>query len=212
MANKKENFPSNRPSSKGKNNFKKNPKWGSLGIFTKPGIWIFFISFLLYINTLSLDYALDDSMLITSNSITQKGIAGIHEIWSSDLFLGYFGKSGVETGGRYRPVSQTIFALEVQFFGNNPAAGHFFNILFYSLTCLLLFMFLKKLFPFRHGVNEFLSLPFIASLFYCVHPLHVEAVANIKSLDEIMAMLFSLLTTYLIILWQEKKSPGYGSD
>jgi hypothetical protein len=112
-----------------------------------PGLIIFFVALAVNLNTLGLDYALDDSLMITQNEITQKGIDGIPEIWTSDLFRGYFGKSGIETGGRYRPLAQTVFAIQVEVFGNNPAAGHFFNILFYALSCLLLFLFLAKLFP-----------------------------------------------------------------
>ena len=41
-----------------------------------------------------------------------------------------------------------------------------------------------------------MSVPFLATLLFIVHPIHTEAVANIKGRDEIMSMLFSLLALY----------------
>jgi len=169
------------------------------GSMYKHGLLLFLLTFLVNANTLTLDYALDDSLLITQNKLTQKGISGIPEIWSSDVFLGYFGKKGIETGGRYRPMSQTFFALQLEFFGPKPVVGHFFNTLLYAITCLLLFLFLYHMFPPDEKKGVFYSLPFVAGLLYAFHPLHVEAVANIKSLDEILAMLFAVMSALFIL-------------
>ncbi|MEI6577227.1 MAG: hypothetical protein WCO63_13705 [Bacteroidota bacterium] len=174
-------------------------------VFYKQGLFLFIVTLLVNFNTLTLGYALDDTLMITQNKITQKGISGIPEIWSHDLFLGYFGKSGVEAGGRFRPMSQTIFALQVQFFGSKPAVGHFFNVLFYTITCLMLFFLLSKIFPPDEKKSFIYSLPFVSALLYALHPLHVEAVANIKSLDEVLAMFFSLATTLWIIKYYDRK-------
>ena len=43
---------------------------------------IFLFSFLLYGNTLTHDYALDDAIVITQNQFTKKGIDGIKEIFT----------------------------------------------------------------------------------------------------------------------------------
>ena len=61
----------------------------------------------LYIQTLSFDYVLDDTILIVKNKFTQKGIAGIPEILGNETFKGHFGdqKELVE-GGRYRRLPQ----------------------------------------------------------------------------------------------------------
>ena len=37
-------------------------------------------SFAIYANTLSLDYALDDALMITNNGFTKKGFSGFREI------------------------------------------------------------------------------------------------------------------------------------
>ena len=165
----------------------------------KHGLFLFLLTFLVNVNTLTLNYALDDSLLITQNKLTQKGLFGLPEIWSSDVFLGYFGKTGIETGGRYRPMSQTLFALQLEFFGSKPIVGHFFNTFLYAVTCLMLYFLLYTLFPQYQDSTILSSLPFVAVLIYAMHPLHAEVVANIKSLDEILAMLCAVTATRLFM-------------
>ncbi|KAA5536408.1 tetratricopeptide repeat protein [Taibaiella lutea] len=68
---------------------------------------------------------------------------------------------------------------------------HFDNILFYSLTCCVLFLFLSTV-VFRE--KKLLAL--IVCLLFVAHPLHTEVVANVKSRDEIFSFLFIILTLY----------------
>ena len=73
-------------------------------------ILILVMSFLLYGNTISFDYALDDLIVIRNNSFTQKGFRGIKEIFSYDSFTGFYGKEKkLVEGGRYRPLSIASF-------------------------------------------------------------------------------------------------------
>ena len=162
-------------------------------------LWIFLVAFVLDVNTLTNGWALDDTLLITHNTFTQQGFAGIPAIWSNDVFVGYLGKGGVETGGRYRPLSQTVFAAQYAIVENSPFLGHLTNALLYALTCALLFKLLVRLFPGREDLPFRNSMPLLASLLYAVHPLHSEVVANIKSLDEILAMLFALLSAWFAV-------------
>lgn len=160
---------------------------------------VFAIAFVLNANTLTNGWALDDTLLITQNNFTRQGFSGIPEIWSNDVFVGYLGQGGVETGGRYRPLSHTVFALQYAIAGNNPFLGHLTNVLLYALTCALLFKLLARIFP-ESGDGPFWSnVPLLASILYALHPLHAEVVANIKSLDEILAMLFTLLTAWFAV-------------
>ncbi len=81
----------------------------------------------------------------------------------------------------------------------NPGLSHIINIILYIISCITIMRSLQLLF---HTQNEkifgYFDLAFIASLLYLVHPLHVEAVANIKGRDEIMAMLFSMASLYFL--------------
>jgi len=76
---------------------------------------LFIFTFLLYGNTLTHDFALDDAIVITDNDFTKKGIRGIPDILTNDTFTGFFGvKKNLVSGGRYRPLSLVLFAIEYQ--------------------------------------------------------------------------------------------------
>ena len=76
-------------------------------------------SFLIYANTLSHDYTQDDAIVIYDNMFTTQGVAGIPGILKYDTFYGFFkkeGKANLVAGGRYRPLTLVMYALEVQLF------------------------------------------------------------------------------------------------
>lgn len=160
------------------------------------------LSFLLYANTLTHDFTQDDAIVITENMYTQKGISGIPGILSRDTFFGFFqveGKDKLVSGGRYRPMSLILFALEYQLFGENPFVGHLINALFYALTVVVLYLLI--LFLFNHLKAERKTMAFsvalVSSLLFAVHPIHTEVVANIKGRDEILALLGSLAALFV---------------
>jgi len=173
-------------------------------------IALFLLAFLLYANTISFDYTLDDKLAITHNDFTKKGIDGIYDLLTNDMFVGFYGrqKSLVE-GGRYRPLSMVMFAIEWEFFPNNPHISHFLNALFYAITALLLYYFLSIIFPIDEKKKWYLTLPFVATALYIAHPLHTEVVANIKSRDEIMDVLFGLSTLIFIYKYLQQKHLKY---
>ncbi|MBO4876006.1 MAG: DUF1736 domain-containing protein [Bacteroidales bacterium] len=175
--------------------------------------------FMLYANTLGHGYALDDTVTIWKNEFTQQGFAGIKDILSYDTMAGMFGKDMDEVaGGRYRPLSVVMFAIELEIFGKKteapdfsgdivaaPFVGHFFNVIYYCLLLLLMYHVLKKLFRNHKPRYWFLSIPFLTVMLFAAHPLHTEVVANIKSRDEIMAFIFGLLALDCAIKFLEKR-------
>lgn len=188
---------------------KKTEKKFNLSSSQLQVLFIGILSILLYANTLSFKYALDDGLLITDNALTKKGIKGIPEILTKDSFYGVFGENSknLVEGGRYRPLSQVVFAIEYQLFGFNPFIGHLINIILYSLLSVLLIKTLKKLFNESEDVKWFRSVAFMAALIYTVHPLHTEVVANIKGSDELFSLIFSMLALYFSVKYvQENKT------
>ena len=164
---------------------------------------IFFFGVLLYANTLGHEFAQDDAIVLYDNAFVQEGLAGIPEIFQYDTFYGFFqeaGKAKLVAGGRYRPFTLAMFALEVQLFGINPFIGHLVNALLNGLLGLLIYhLFLRLLDPKKRPALAF----FIAlgtALIFVAHPIHTEAVANIKGRDEIMALLGSLGALYFSLL------------
>lgn len=164
-------------------------------LFTQTGNLQLFILLLLALglnfNTLQNDYALDDYVVLTQNKFVQKGIAGIPEILGNDLMTGTTDKNLLNQS-RYRPFSLIVFALEHQFFGDNPMISHLINVLLFALLILLLYNLLSK-----HLLREYpASLSFFVCLLFVAHPVHTEVIANVKSRDELIT--FNLLAISLI--------------
>ncbi|MEX0810602.1 MAG: tetratricopeptide repeat protein [Chitinophagales bacterium] len=183
----------------------KAKKSGFLTPFRQQAMFLFIVSFLLFANTIPHEYAVDDTLVITKNKLTQQGFDGIGKIMTTDAFYGFFGEGyKLVAGGRYRPLSIVTFAIEKEFFGNNPHISHFINVLLYSLTVVLLFYLLSLLFkPKIQNIKE-LNIPFLAALLFAAHPIHTEVVANIKGRDEIMGLLGAL--GMLTLVWKYVQS------
>lgn len=166
---------------------------------------VFLFGFLLYANTIAFDYALDDKIVITNNEFTKKGIAGISDLVSNDSMVGFFGrKKNLVSGGRYRPLALVTHAIEWEFFGNNPGVSHFINALLYGLTALVLLLLLQIIFS--ETKPQFFSISIIATLIYTAHPLHTEVVANIKSRDELLSILFAFLAFWQFLVFHKNNN------
>ncbi|MGQ0827321.1 MAG: hypothetical protein ACT4ON_02880 [Bacteroidota bacterium] len=144
-----------------------------------------------YGNTFFNEYAMDDIVSITGNKFTQKGFKGISTLFFKDSFYGYFGDSAGLSGGRWRPLALITFAIEYQFFGQNPHLSHLNNILIYALTGVVLLLFLRKFVFIQQP-----AIALLATVLFIIHPIHTEAVANIKSRDELLSFLFLILTLH----------------
>ena len=164
-------------------------------------IAVFSLCFILYGNTLGHDYTQDDAIVIYDNMYTTQGIKGIPGLLTKDTFHGFFkteGKSKLVSGGRYRPATPVMFAIEYQIFGKNPFWGHLFNILWYVLLGIVLYRLLMYWFGTDGKMSGF-WFSLVATLLFLAHPIHTEAVANIKGRDEIISLLGSLSAIYLLL-------------
>lgn len=175
--------------------------------FKRQVFWIILaFSFILYGNTLFNDYALDDAIVITQNQFTKKGLDGIGDIFTTEYFTGFFGKQkNLVSGGRYRPLSVATYAVEYEFFGKSPGISHFFNILLYALTGYFLFLVLMQLFPIENKNKWWFSFSFLSTIVWLAHPIHTEAIANIKGRDEILTLLGSLIALWFAIRYVKEK-------
>jgi protein O-mannosyl-transferase len=174
-------------------------------------LMIVFFSILLYVYTLSFEYALDDTLMITSNDLTLKGFAGIGDIFSNDAFVGFFGQDkDLVAGGRYRPLTHAMFAIEFELFGNSPFVGHLMNLLLYAFLGIIVFETLRQLFQHIPPRKEWLRyIPFTATLLFLAHPLHTEVVANVKGRDEIISMAGSMLAVLFSLKYVREQHYRY---
>jgi protein O-mannosyl-transferase len=167
-------------------------------------------AFLLYANTLGHQYTQDDAIVIYDNMYTQKGLAGIPGLLTKDTFFGFFKKEGKDklvSGGRYRPFTPIMFAIEYQIFGKKPFIGHLINALMYGLLGFYILQLLTMIFSIRTDYKKhFEFIIFACALLFIAHPIHTEAVANIKGRDEIMSMLGAVLATIYTLKYKEKQA------
>lgn len=159
---------------------------------------LFGIAFLLYANTMGHGYALDDRAVMFQNKFVMDGFGGFPEILSTFYWKGYWDANA----GLYRPMSLLVFAMEWGLVKNAPGFYHFVNVVLYALTCVLLYRLLRRL------LKEYTRLlALVATVLFIVMPMHTEVVANIKSLDEILSLLFFVLTMQQLLNYSETRKP-----
>ncbi len=167
---------------------------------------ILLLCFVFYGNTIPNRYALDDLYVITGNKYTKEGFEGIPGLSGKHFFAGYYGDNEIMlTGGRYRPFSMVTFAIEYEFFGENPHVSHFFNVILFALCCILLYVFLRKLLKISDQSRWYHHLPLLATLLFLAHPVHTEVVANLKGRDEILSLTGALLSGILFFKYLDSK-------
>lgn len=142
------------------------------------------LAFLLYSNTLSHKFTLDDDFFFLKNKAVAKGVASIGSFFTEGSLEGFSDKQGLQP---YRPVTLVSFAIQKEMTGFKLGPAHFVNVLLFSFLCILLFNFLLKIFP-RSSV----WIPAVITSLFLFHPVHTEVVASIKSRDELLAALFGV--------------------
>lgn len=193
------------------------------------------LTFLIYSNTLFLHFALDDRMVIFESKPTIKGgWESVKDIFTKDNFSGFFGsENSIVAGGRYRPMSQLTYMIECQLFAKDiknkienlddydslhdaknenyfyetplPLVSHLMNVWYFILLCLILYEVLSKIFSKYDGKSWFQYLPFLAVLIFAAHPIHTEAVTNVKGRDEIFAFLGAMISVLLSLKFVDTK-------
>lgn len=168
----------------------------------KATVWTIIIivvtCFLLYGQSLSNGYNIDDDYVCENHQLVQQGIKGIPEIFASR----YNNSNGVMFG--YRPVTIAVYAIEYQIFGESPAVGHFFNIIYYIIVCIILFFFLRNLLKTKFA-STIRVLPIIATVIFMTHAIHTEVVLSLKNREEILCLIFCLSSAMLALRYYDKR-------
>jgi protein O-mannosyl-transferase len=173
---------------------------------------VFFIGVLCYTNTINHGYTQDDAIVIYDNMYTTKGFSGLKGIFTKDTFFGFFkteGKANLVKGGRYRPMTPAMFAIEYKLADGKPWLGHLINILLYGLLCWVLYKFLASLILHKQDTEGNRYMVLIAAIIFAIHPIHTEAVANIKGRDEIMAMITSITAAWMTLKYFDTKKISF---
>jgi tetratricopeptide (TPR) repeat protein len=156
---------------------------------------------ILYFNSLGNQFTnWDDGMIYENSSIRHLNWEGVKKIFT------------LEPGNTYQPVRMLSYAIDYRIWGLNPLGYHITNILFYILTCIMVFFTLrllsgelrKEASPDSHG-----RVAIFGALLFAAHPVHVEAVTWLAARKEVLQGFFFFLGFYLYL--KANKETGRGA-
>ena len=129
---------------------------------------------LLSSNSVLNDFAFDDLSVIVENTAIQD-LGTLPEALISPYWPNEYGR----LLGLWRPVATALYGMQWALWGENPAMFHLVNVLLHGVVTALVVLVLAEIAP--------LALAFVAGLLFAVHPVHVEAVANVVGLAEVFS-------------------------
>lgn len=156
------------------------------GRMTKPraAFLVLVVAMGAYANSLGNGFAYDDTHIVERNPVVTTPML-------QEALLGRYWPSAREGSGLYRPVVVTSLALEWQAFGGSPLVFHLDNVIAHALVSLVVMIFLTNFV----GTAAALG----GALLFAVHPVHVEAVANIVGRSEVYAAAAVLFACHLYL-------------
>ncbi|MCW3086383.1 MAG: tetratricopeptide repeat protein [Bacteroidetes bacterium] len=162
--------------------------------FRRCILFFFILTFIIYGKSIGNDYAMDDEFVIHNNQQVHGGIKAIPNIFRTTYAIG--NKASYE----YRPLVKATYAIEYQFFGENPHISHFINILLYVLLLSFLFYLLLRILYNYHYLFSF-----GIALLFLIHPLHSEVIMSIKNRDVMLSFLGCLLSLFFYLRYADNK-------
>lgn len=103
-------------------------------------------------------------------------------------------------GGLYRPFTTSAFAFEWAAGHGAPWVFHAVNIALYVVVCVAVYALATLVLPRTAAA--------VAGALFAVHPVHVEAVANVVGQSELWAALFLVTAVVLYIAWRRETLAG----
>ena len=124
------------------------------------------------------DFTYDDRFIVLLNPV----VHSLHRWWT--LFAQSYWPQNW-SGDGYRPLTMLAYAAEWVAGGGSPMVFHAANIVLYALVALIVFLVARELLP--------VWAAWIAAALFAVHPVHVEAVANVVGQAELIVALAVLV-------------------
>lgn len=137
---------------------------------------------------------LDDNENVYENPVVSKGLSLENARWA-------FTHTQVS---RWVPLSTLAHMLDCELYGLRAGGHHVTCVLLHTAAAIFLFLFL------REATAAFWRSAFVATVF-AVHPLHVEAVAWVSTLQYALSGMFFMLTLWAYVRYARRRSAaGYG--
>jgi len=137
-----------------------------------------------YLGSLWNRFAMDDLYIIAFNPLVHRA-AGIWQAFALPYWPADFG------GKMYRPLVVASFAVDRLLAG--PAWFHAVNLVWHAGASVAVTALARRWIGDRAAL--------FAGVLFAVHPVHVEAVANVIGRAELMAALFACLAVYAALVW-----------
>lgn len=102
----------------------------------------------------------------------------------------------------YHPLTTLSWAIEYKLYGYDPAMFHRTNVALHILNTLLVFMIARKL------SGQILTAA-VTSLFFGIHPMHVESVAWISARKDVLFSLFFIFSILSYIKFTDNRKKGF---
>ncbi len=145
-----------------------------------------------YLTSLGNGFAYDDVPIVLTNP-TLDPAQPWWRAWTEPYWPGT--NAGEELDVLYRPLAVQTYAWERRAFGTAPAPFHITNVMLHVLACLGVLAVARRL---NFGDPGSLA----AAAWFAVHPIHVEAVANVIGRAEIL----SLIGVIVAILGEHRRA------
>lgn len=157
---------------------------------------ILLLTLIVYIPSLNNDFVVnwDDGGYITEYEPIQEIKAeNLKIIWS------------VFYKGNYHPITTTVNAIEYAIAGDDPLLYHIVNLFFHLLNTFLVFWFILLI----TKRNEIAA---ICAVLFGIHPMHVESVAWVSELKDVLYSFFflsAMISYYFYLIKKSRKARYY---
>ena len=161
-------------------------------------------TFLAYANSLFNSFVWDDYLVIVENNFIKSWknfpLIFTRSYLTSASKIDYLGLNRLDAGEiSYRPLVTASYFMDYSIWKLNPLGYHFTNIILHIFNVLLFYLFLSLLIKDRKS-------SLLASLFFALHPVNIEAVNCIAFREDLLAFLFFILSLILFVRFSSCES------
>ncbi len=136
-----------------------------------------------YLPAMDAGFVFDDRVYLTQDS-RMESVEGLGRIWTE---IG-----GSDYRHQYYPMTKSALWVQHQLWGDRPFGYHLVNVLLHAANAILLWRLLRRL-----SVQG----AWVAGAIFAVHPVHVQSVAWVTELKNVLSTLFFLLSAGFFVAW-----------
>ena len=153
------------------------------------------VAIAVFLNSLANEYAYDDYHIVDQNTAIQS-LGTLPGAVIAPYWPNAYGREL----GLWRPVTTAAFGIQWLLGGGSPVVYHAVNVLGHAAASILVLILLMHL----------MSLPaaLVAGLVFAVHPVHVEAVANVVGFSEVFSTVALLAACLMHVRGPERSGWG----